>query len=106
MRASPPGSAPLASVLAKTSRSTRMEDLFKQLRDREFTRLDAQRHVYLDFTGAGLYAESQVRAHAEFLCGHIFGNPHSRNPTSLACTELVEAARRRVLAYFNADPER
>ena len=82
-----------------------MEDLFEGLREREFSRLDAQRHVYLDFTGAGLYAESQVRAHAEFLCGHIFGNPHSRNPTSLACTELVEAARRRVLAYFNADPE-
>ncbi|MGH3625723.1 MAG: aminotransferase class V-fold PLP-dependent enzyme [Sciscionella sp.] len=31
-----------------------------------------------------------------------FGNPHSVNPSSLASTELVDRARRAVLAYFNA----
>lgn len=79
-------------------------DFFEQLREREFGRLDAQRHVYLDYTGAGLYADSQIRAHADFLCGSIFGNPHSRNPTSQAATRECEQARERVLAYFNADP--
>lgn len=81
------------------------EAQFNELRQREFSRLDAQGQVYLDFTGAGLYAESQVRAHTEFLCRGVFGNPHSRNPTSLAATQLCEAARVRVLEYFNADPE-
>ncbi|HEU0299680.1 MAG TPA: aminotransferase class V-fold PLP-dependent enzyme [Longimicrobium sp.] len=82
-----------------------MQDTFEELREREFSRLDAQGHVYLDFTGAGLYAESQVRANADFLCSSVFGNPHSRNPTSLAATQLCDNARTRVLDYFNADPE-
>jgi molybdenum cofactor sulfurtransferase len=82
-----------------------MNESFEELRRREFARLDDQGHVYLDYTGAGLYAESQVRTHAEFLSRGVFGNPHSRNPTSRAATELCEAARRRVLDFFNADPE-
>lgn len=86
-------------------KTTPMDARFEELRRREFSRLDAQGHVYLDYTGAGLYSESQVRANAEFLCGGVFGNPHSRNPTSLAATQLCEDARTRVLDYFNADPE-
>ena len=82
-----------------------MNDFFAELRRREFSRLDEQGHVYLDYTGAGLYAESQVRAHAEYLCGSVLGNPHSRNPTSQAATQKVEEAREKVLAFFNADPE-
>jgi molybdenum cofactor sulfurtransferase len=78
---------------------------FEELRRREFSRLDAHGHVYLDYTGAGLYSESQVRANAEFLCSGVFGNPHSRNPTSQAATQLCEDARLRVLQYFNADPQ-
>jgi molybdenum cofactor sulfurtransferase len=79
-------------------------DTFEALRRREFSRLDRQGHVYLDWTGAGLYAESQVREHAEFLAGSVLGNPHSRNPTSRAATELCDAARERLLRFFNADP--
>ena len=33
----------------------------EQLRQSEFSRLDRARHVYLDYTGSGLYAESQIR---------------------------------------------
>ena len=68
-----------------------------ELRAREFGRLDAQGHVYLDFTGAGLYAASQVREHAELLEKGVFGNPHSANPTSTATTHAVESARAAVL---------
>ncbi|HEX8829599.1 MAG TPA: aminotransferase class V-fold PLP-dependent enzyme [Longimicrobium sp.] len=82
-----------------------MTDRFAELRSRDFSRLDAGGHVYLDYTGAGLYAETQVRAHADYLCGAVLGNPHSRNPSSLAATEAVEAARRKVLDFFHADPE-
>jgi len=72
------------------------------LRASEYRRLDGERHVYLDYTGGGLHAESQVREHAELLNRSIFGNPHSANLTSSGMTTLVEQARRAVLAWFNA----
>ncbi len=75
------------------------------LRATEYARLDAQEHAYLDYTGGGLYAECQVREHAELLCRHVFGNPHSTNPASQAMTHLVDRARRSVLSYFKASPQ-
>jgi molybdenum cofactor sulfurtransferase len=77
----------------------------EELRAREYARLDARGETYLDYTGGGLYAESQLRAHHELLRTGIFGNPHSSNPTSLAATAHVEGARRAVLAFLNASPE-
>lgn len=74
------------------------------LRATDYARLDELGHTYLDYTGGGLYAASQLAAHQELLAGGVFGNPHSHNPTSLAATEMVEAARARVLSFFNADP--
>lgn len=76
-----------------------------ELRATEYARLDAGGHVYLDYTGGGLYAESQLRAHMTMLREHVFGNPHSTNPTSLAMTERVERARRAILEFFNASPD-
>jgi len=76
-----------------------------QLRATDYARLDLAGHVYLDYTGGGLYAESQIRKHHKLLSEHVFGNPHSSNPTSLAATELVEHARAYVLKFFNADSE-
>lgn len=58
-------------------------------------------HVYLDYTGAGLAARSQMRAHAERVADGCYGNPHSDNPTSRASTELIERARTAVLRHFN-----
>ena len=74
--------------------------MLDELRATEYGRLDRLGQVYLDYTGGGLYAESQVRQHMDLLCGNVFGNPHSHNPTSLAMTELVERARAYTLAYF------
>jgi len=34
-----------------------------ELRAREYARLDAHDHIYLDYTGGGPYAESQLRDH-------------------------------------------
>ncbi len=76
-----------------------------ELREREYSRLDRLGHVYLDYTGGGLYADAQIRRHQELLASNIFGNPHSSNPTSLASTQLIESARRSVLDYFHASPE-
>ncbi|MDZ4170062.1 MAG: aminotransferase class V-fold PLP-dependent enzyme [Coriobacteriia bacterium] len=73
------------------------------LRAGEYARLDARGQTYLDYTGGGLYAASQVEKHAAILANGVFGNPHSNNPTSLASTALVEAARDAVLRHLNAD---
>jgi selenocysteine lyase/cysteine desulfurase len=75
------------------------------LRLSEYARLDLNGQVYLDYTGGGLYAESQILRHHRLLSEHVFGNPHSTNPASLASTELVEHAREYILRFFHADPE-
>ncbi|HEY5983946.1 MAG TPA: aminotransferase class V-fold PLP-dependent enzyme [Anaerolineales bacterium] len=79
--------------------------LLDDLRHREYSRLDAGEHIYLDYTGGGMYAESQLREHQQLLRQHVLGNPHSFNPTSLAATSFVEHAREYVLKFFHADPQ-
>jgi selenocysteine lyase/cysteine desulfurase len=76
-----------------------------ELRQRDYARLDRLSQVYLDYTGGGLYADSQIRAHQELLAGNIFGNPHSSNPSSAAATRLIGSARQEVLQFFRADPD-
>jgi selenocysteine lyase/cysteine desulfurase len=72
------------------------------LRATDYERLDRLGHVYLDYTGGGLYAASQVRRHQELLHESVLGNPHSQNPTSLASSELAKGAREAVRRFFNA----
>ncbi|MDP6800354.1 MAG: aminotransferase class V-fold PLP-dependent enzyme [SAR202 cluster bacterium] len=74
------------------------------LRAAEFSRLDEQSQVYLDYTGGGLYADSQLREHMDLLRNGVFGNPHSDNPTSEATTLLIDSTREAILRYFNASP--
>jgi molybdenum cofactor sulfurtransferase len=75
------------------------------VRRRDFARLDRGGHVYLDYTGGGLYADSQLREHVRLLETGVYGNPHSVNPTSAASTELVDRARAYVLEFFKALPD-
>ncbi len=79
--------------------------LLDELRATEYSRLDEQGQIYLDYTGGGLYADCQLRDHMELLHNNVFGNPHSLNPTSQATTVLCEHARAFVLEYFNASPD-
>ncbi len=79
--------------------------ILDELRRSDFARLDAGGHVYLDYTGAGLYADSQLAEHVELLRANVLGNPHSLNPTSSAMTELVEQARAAVLEFFGASAD-
>ncbi len=78
--------------------------IIDDLRKKDYARLDAGEHVYLDYTGGGIYAESQIQKHQKLLHENVFGNPHSSNPTSLAATKVVESAREYILQFFNADP--
>jgi selenocysteine lyase/cysteine desulfurase len=82
--------------------STRLLDEWRQT---EYGRLDATQQIYLDYTGGGLYAESQLDAHMAILKTQVLGNPHSANPTSLAMTDMVEGTRHAILHYFNASPD-
>ena len=74
------------------------------MRAKDYARLDELGHVYLDYTGGGLYAEHQIDQHTDMLKRGVYGNPHSSNPTSMAATTLDEGAREYVLKFFNADP--
>jgi molybdenum cofactor sulfurtransferase len=76
-----------------------------ELRASDFARLDTGGHVYLDYTGGGLFGTSQLHAHVRLLESTVFGNPHSVNPTSATSTALVERARASVLEFFNASPD-
>ncbi len=79
--------------------------LLDDLRSTEYSRLDRQGHVYLDYTGAGLHAESHLRKHVEMIQEGVFGNPHSENLAAHMSTERVERAREAVLRFLNASPE-
>ena len=78
------------------------QTLLAELRATDYARLDATGQTYLDYTGGGLHAASQLREHLALLESRVLGNPHSVNPTSTAMTDLVESARAAVLRHFNA----
>lgn len=86
---------------AEYASTSRLDDL----RAAEYGHLDAEGRTYLDYTGAGVAADAQIRAHARRLTGHCYGNPHSENPTSSASTELVERTRAAILGFFDASPD-
>ena len=75
-----------------------------ELRRCEYGRLDGGQ-IYLDYTGGGLHAASQIDSHVEILSEPVLGNPHSNSPASLAATEHVERARGAVLDFFHAPPD-
>lgn len=84
--------------------SYRETQAIDDLRRAQYARLDAGEHIYLDYTGGGLYAESQIQQHQQLLRENVLGNPHSSNPTSQAATRFVDHARAYVLQFFSADP--
>ena len=75
------------------------------LRVRDYARLDAAGHIYLDYTGGGLYGESQLTRHHELLANSLFGNPHSQNQPSQDMSDRVAAARRQILEFFRASSD-
>jgi len=47
-------------------------------------------NTYMDFTGSSLYSSRQVAEYSDELNKHVFGNPHSANPSSGLMTRLVD----------------
>ena len=79
------------------------DTFFNTLRATNYSRLDKDGHVYLDYTGGNLYSSTQLNEHFEQLSKNTFGNPHSTNPTSKLSTRLVKEAREKVISFFNAE---
>ena len=77
----PAGQAAMAAALADFKRrypAYAHTAVLDDMRARDYTRLDATGHVYLDYTGGGLYADSQLARHRDLLARAVFGNPHSQ----------------------------
>ncbi|MBI4365111.1 MAG: aminotransferase class V-fold PLP-dependent enzyme [Candidatus Latescibacteria bacterium] len=103
--ATPPDLDPALSAFLAAFPSYAATRRLDELRATEYGRLDRHGHVYLDYTGGGLYADSQLRRHFALVVAGVFGNPHSENLASRASTDGVERARAAVLRFFNASPD-
>lgn len=57
------------------------------IREKDMKRLKGA--VYLDYTGSGMYRESQVQKCNDLLLNGVYGNAHSRSPSSLNTEHLV-----------------
>ena len=66
--------------------------LLDELRRWEYRRLDEGEHVYLDYTGGSLYAQSQLDEHLRMMRDSVLGNPHSANPTSATSVGVAHTA--------------
>jgi selenocysteine lyase/cysteine desulfurase len=104
-RFDPGAQAQAEAAFLEADPSFRETAVFDAIRASEYGRLDAGGDVYLDYTGASLYAASQLEQHLRQLGDTVYGNPHSVNPTSSAATVLVEQARTAVLRCFNASED-
>ncbi|GAM28706.1 hypothetical protein SAMD00019534_118820 [Acytostelium subglobosum LB1] len=70
------------------------------LRRDQFQRLNDM--CYLDHTAATLYSSAQLERVFKDLQDNQYSNPHSLNPIGLKTNELIDAARERLLSFFNA----
>jgi selenocysteine lyase/cysteine desulfurase len=92
-------------MLNLSDNSPLVDQLFAALRRKEYSRLDAGGHAYLDYTGSALYADRQILEHTLQLRSAVFGNPHSENGPSLTSTALINQAKARVLSFLDASPD-
>uniref|UniRef100_A0A6A7G9P1 Molybdenum cofactor sulfurase n=2 Tax=Hirondellea gigas TaxID=1518452 RepID=A0A6A7G9P1_9CRUS len=61
--------------------------------------------VYLDHAGTALYGKGQLDNVMAELSSTVLGNPHSRNRPSDTSTQIMHAARQKVLGHFNTSEE-
>jgi selenocysteine lyase/cysteine desulfurase len=100
-----PPHAAAAAEFVRSQPAYATTNVIDTLRASEYGRLDAEDSTYLDYTGASLYAVSQLNAHMDLLRRIIAGNPHSGNVASRTMTAFIGRARKRVLDYFRASPD-
>jgi selenocysteine lyase/cysteine desulfurase len=79
--------------------------LLDDLRATEYDYLDGQDRVYLDYAGASVPSDAQLRAHLERLRGSVIGDPGGTGPASEEAAHLIRRSRDAVLRFVNADPD-
>ncbi|KAI0478531.1 pyridoxal phosphate-dependent transferase [Xylariaceae sp. FL0804] len=72
------------------------------LRDTEYPHMS--KGVYLDHGGTTIYAKSTIERFASKMAANLYGNPHSENAPARLSGEVVDAVRRKTLAFLGADP--
>lgn len=61
--------------------------------------------TYLDHAGTTPYPRSLMERFAEDMNTNLFGNPHSKSPSSVRSTVRIGRVRARILDFFKADAE-
>ena len=59
--------------------------------------------IYLDHTGATTFAKSTITNFNDDISNNLYGNPQSNSASSQATSIRIEAVRKRILKYFNAN---
>ncbi|MFI8415603.1 aminotransferase class V-fold PLP-dependent enzyme [Serratia sp. NPDC078593] len=78
------------------------EDKVEALRQSNFSRLDANRMIYLDHVGGTLAPHCLIEEDYQMLKSTIFGNPHSGSQSS---KETYEQARQAIYRFFQCSPD-
>ncbi|KAK8088245.1 hypothetical protein PG997_003206 [Apiospora hydei] len=60
--------------------------------------------VYLDHSGATIYAKSAVEGFTRKMLSNLYGNPHSENSPAKRSGETVDQIREKTLKFLGADP--
>lgn len=61
--------------------------------------------MYLDHIGATQYPQSLLDKYFQDLSTNVYGNPHSRNPSSQSTTEAINEIRNKILRHFNTNSD-
>lgn len=73
-----------------------------KIREEEYPHLKGA--AYLDHAGTTTYAQSTLNNFKADLTENLYGNPHSKSPSSMLATKKVEDVRNQILTYFDCTP--
>ncbi|ESO05303.1 hypothetical protein HELRODRAFT_77660 [Helobdella robusta] len=57
--------------------------------------------IYLDHAGSTIYSQLHLKSYFDDLSHNLYGNPHSKNKSSLETDSMVDEVRKKVLNHLN-----
>lgn len=75
----------------------------RTLREKEFSHI--KDICYLDYTGAGIYSQTQIHCVSEMLKNSLLSHPHGSSVLSDLCVAQVDQIRMRILQHFDTDSD-
>ncbi|KAK9771154.1 putative Pyridoxal phosphate-dependent transferase [Seiridium cardinale] len=73
------------------------------IRLREYPHMN--KGIYLDHSGATIYAKSAIESFTQKMISNLYGNPHSENLPAQLSGDVVDEVREKTLRFLGADPE-